>query len=652
MTLLLVPSTFVLLFFALYGSSRNSSAELGDWRRSCLEASLWLGSFAVLASEALSLLHSLDTISLTIVWSLALVTALLLGLRRGAIRIGCLGLRRAIGSLGRFDGVALVLVSVFVVTLFIIAWLSPPNTMDSLQYHMARVVHWAQNRSLQHYATQFLPQLVNPIGSELVILNLRLLYGTDQPAGLVQWGAFVGSLVAASLLASQLGAGRKGQWAALCFVASLPMGIMQATSTQNDYVVAFWIMCVAVYIVNAWTRTLASRECVGLGMALGLSLLTKGTSYPLVLPWVALLAAIVIAKHAFLRGARVLGIIVAAVLLVNAGYWVRNWQVFGLPLGPRSWITSMSSTRPNLRRAATTLALNTMLNFSTPVQAINTGMEAWATEHLPVDDEIAGGFDLYWGWNHEDLAGNPMHLLLVPGAVLGLLIANRRPDSKLLGMYAMCSVGMFAALAVAIPYSTYGIRYQLPFLVSWGPVFGVAASRVGERRLAAALSILMLAAALPWLLFNRSRPLIGLKPEPEPLAIPCFRGLGCDFGSLLFEPPSRILFSNLTHLRAPYEDIVRRIQATDCRLVGLALDSHDPEYAFWWLLDAPQSGFRLEAIRSLPELERYIRADFEPCAIICTTCGERMSLHGLRLAINAGGASLFLGGEYQPSEDT
>jgi hypothetical protein len=652
MTLLLVPLTFVLLFFALHGSSRSALAELGDWRCHFLEASLWLGSFAVLASETLGLFHALNTIPLTIAWSLALVTALFLGLRGGAIRMGYLGLRKAVKSLGRFDGVVLALVSIFVATLFVIAWLSPPNTMDSLQYHMARVVHWAQNRSLQHYATQFLPQLVNPIGGELAILNLRLLYGTDQPAGLVQWGAFVGSLVAASLLASRLGAGRKGQWAAVGFVASLPMGIMQATSTQNDYVVAFWMMCLACAVVEAYARDLTAREWVGLGMALGLGLLTKGTFYPFALPWIVLVGARMLLRRAPLAWARAAGLVVVPVLVLNMGFWTRNWLTFGSPLGPRTWTTSMANSELDLRRTATTLVLNTMLNFSTPLQEINTRLETWATDHLPVGTEIVGGFDLYWGWNHEDLAGNPIHLLLVPGAALGLLVADRRPRSGILPLYILCSLGMFVALALVIPYSTYGIRYQLPFLVSWGPVFGVSASRVGERRLAAVLSILMLAMALPWLLFNRSRPLIGMKHEPEPLAIPCLRGLGCDFGSLLLEPPSRILFSNLTHLRAPYEDIARRIQATDCRSVGLALDSHDPEYAFWWLLEAPQSGFRLEAIRSLPELERYIRADFEPCAIICTTCGERTSLHGLRLAINAGGASLFLGGEYQPSEGT
>lgn len=51
---------------------------------------------------------------------------------------------------------------------------------------MSRVAHWVQNQSLRHYATGYIPQLVHPIIAETAILNLRLLWGDDRLANLVQ----------------------------------------------------------------------------------------------------------------------------------------------------------------------------------------------------------------------------------------------------------------------------------------------------------------------------------------------------------------------------------------------------------------------------------------------------------------------------------
>ncbi len=50
-----------------------------------------------------------------------------------------------------------------------------------------------------------------------------------------------GILVAVSALAKILGAGRKGQWAAAAFACSLPVAVLEATSTQTDLVAAFWL---------------------------------------------------------------------------------------------------------------------------------------------------------------------------------------------------------------------------------------------------------------------------------------------------------------------------------------------------------------------------------------------------------------------------
>jgi len=95
-------------------------------------------------------------------------------------------------------------------------------------------MHWAQNASVSHYPTANLRQLQFGPAAEYILLHLQVLSDSDRWANLVQWLAMVGSVALASLLARHWGAGRSGEWLAGILVATLPMGILQSSTTQND----------------------------------------------------------------------------------------------------------------------------------------------------------------------------------------------------------------------------------------------------------------------------------------------------------------------------------------------------------------------------------------------------------------------------------
>src|SRR3989337_2861574 len=95
-----------------------------------------------------------------------------------------------------------------------------------------------------------------------------------------QWLAMVGSLVAVGSVARLLSASRLGQLMAAIFLATLPMGIAQATSTMTDYVVTIWILCVAVEAVSLVTQDSGETPSIlTLGLAAGLAIATKPTSF-------------------------------------------------------------------------------------------------------------------------------------------------------------------------------------------------------------------------------------------------------------------------------------------------------------------------------------------------------------------------------------
>ncbi|MFQ5922233.1 MAG: glycosyltransferase family 39 protein [Anaerolineales bacterium] len=649
--LVLLPSlTFVATFLVL-ASRQTTRAQPNGGRLAFLQAAGLIGAYTVLSAELLSLLNELTTIGASIAWFAALIVVARVGWQKGWLAAGLRVIARSIPSPGAFEIVAISGFLVILGLLFVVAVLSPPNNTDSLLYHMSRVAHWAQNQSLSHYATGYQHQLTMPIFAELAILNTSLLWGGSQLANLIQWLSLGGALIGVTLIARLLGGNRIGQLAAAAFALSIPMGLMQATSTQNDYVVAFWLVSLACFASLRAVRPLTLGEELGFGLALALGLLTKGTYYPYAAPIVIWFFVVQVRGYGW-RTSIARGLLIAIpVLVLNSRYWLRNLATFGGPLGPSEWVRSTVVDFRAPLASVSTIIRNIAMHFVTPYDELNARIAQLLSSTLGSFDQTLADLEFVWGWNHEDLAANPLHVLLVAVTALGLVLGRSRHRSRLLLEYSLVAAGTFVMLLIVVKPDVWGIRLQLPHWVIWAPVFGVAIVGLGGRYAASAAVIALLLTALPWTLFNRTRPLVAMRErdEPERLTIPCIWQLGCTTGSIVVEPKTTALFANAMSLRDPYVDLGESIGDTGCGDVGLRIDSHDREYLFWWLMDAPQSGIRIESAYPLPELAYLSDKDFRPCAIICTICGDRTEIHGLPMYADFGEVKLYVGDDYSPS---
>jgi hypothetical protein len=648
MLVILPLLTFVLASLDLLGLQTRRGDRFGGVRLVLLEAATFLGGYMLVFSEILSLFRLLTGPWAAVCWGLALALTVWLGWKKGLLVDGLRDLRARRPRLDWFDWTAGAILAVILVLLFLTAVISPSNNNDSLHYHMSRVMHWAEDQSLGYYATAYDVQLYSPIWAETTILNLRLLWGNDQLANLVQWSSLIFSLIGASLLAKYLGAGRKGQWAAAAFTAGLPMALLEATSTQNDLVTAFWLISLLSFVVIATKRELFWEEFIGLAVAIGLGLLTKATFFPYAIA--PMLYFIVIQFKRNKLGKVVFrGLIIGLIVLtLNTGYWGRNLAVYGGLLGPTS---VYKGEKVNLFEPSSipgSVIRVTLLNLAVPEDSLNDVAIHYLTEAFDaIGLHMLDGFTPQWGWNHEDLASNPIQMLLIPATLLILLLTRRRIDTHLIVPYLLVTISLYFLLPIVKNIADVERRYQLPFFVAWGPIFGIAFASSSRKWLAPTSIILLLVAAFPWVLFNRTRPLIAMRPSSDPFTIPCLAG--CTAGSILNEPPVRVLFAGWIDLQGPYTDATSAIRQSSCRSVGLQLDSHDIEYAFWWLLDAPQSGIRLETIFASPQLERFIDPSFKPCAILCTICRGKARLHGLDLVSDfTGKVQLYAGSNYDP----
>jgi hypothetical protein len=341
------------------------------------------------------------------------------------------------------------------------------------------------------------------------------------------------------------------------------------------------------------------------------------------------------AARVTLRG----GALAAAVaVILNMGFWTRNLVSFGAPLGPREWIAGHTHILVDPRAWLPEASKHIGLNFTSVLPAANdaVGRAVGAVHSLfGVGMQGFGAFP-WWNWNHEDLAPNPLHMAMLLLTVL-ILILRREPNERLSRRFALTLCASFLMLPLIFSFNIYVVRFHLATLVIGGALFGVLVDSLRLRRGMIGILALLVVSAGPWLLMNRTRSLFAWVPHTY------------ISDSILTAPQERVLFANWHGKREPYLDAVAAVKAGGCEQIGLRIDSSDLEYPIWWLLDAPQSGYHIEATETTPALARYLDPDFKPCAILCTVCGERESLYGLpRIGVYGDDMALFTGPNYHP----
>lgn len=181
-----------------------------------------------------------------------------------------------------------------------------------------------------------------PPGAEYLLLHLRLLSDGDALYNLVQWAAGLGCLLVASRIVAQLGGGRRAQLLAAFVLATTPMVVLQATSTQTDLVAAAWAGCVATLTVDGLARRATAGQVVALGAATGLTAVTKTSGLlgagPMLVLWgvgqVRLALSGPRRPAGVLRVAGLSFVVLAVAVVVTGPFLARVSAEFGHPLGP------------------------------------------------------------------------------------------------------------------------------------------------------------------------------------------------------------------------------------------------------------------------------------------------------------------------------
>ncbi|MGF1539377.1 MAG: ArnT family glycosyltransferase [Pleurocapsa sp.] len=599
------------------------------WRKAILSASVIVGIFIVTTTELLSLFYWFNFATVLLAWSLFNLSLFIVVIRQKDQRQLLSNFTKAAYLLPKqltwFLSLLLLAIITIAAIVGVISVVAPPNTWDSMTYHMSRVVHWIQNRSVAHYPTYNLPQLFHPPFAEFAITHLQILSNSDRYANLVQWFSAIGSAIGVSLIAKELNANQRGQIFAAVFAATIPMGILQASSTQNDYMVTFWLVCLVYYILLSFKTKSKVHIFWFIGASLGLGILTKSSAYLYGFPFMVWFSLVYFNRHAWRWHAwQTIGLTTASAIALNIGHYWRNFDLFNSFLGtPKNFAvaykievislpTFLSNVVRNLGLHLDIVRTLKLEQFITPITGIANKLILIFHDFLGVDmfdprttaDSYSGipgiSFD-------ENVAGNPLHFFVVLSVFFYFLLRKKlRKDYQLL-IYQLVTIACFLMLCLMLKIQIYQSRHHLAIFVLLAPVVGIILESIPLQKIANAIAILLIMASLPWVFQNKFRPIMA---EANIFNL------------------SRIeqYFINRPQLQEPYVQAAETILSTECKNIGLSLGDGTSvgneywEYPLWVLLKNRQPQIHLENVNaqniSLSKAEQYPHKNFIPCAII------------------------------------
>ena len=572
-----------------------------------LAAVMW-GALIALITELLSARELIRYWQMVVAW-----------LACCAILIGALRMRPSTGkpesenfranALALPEKLLLTYLCATVIFLAALAWIAPPNTWDSMTYHMSRVMHWIQDRSVNFYPTAILRQLHSNPWAEYAILNFQILTGSDRLANFVQWLAMVGSLFGVAAIAKEFGATFRVQLFSAVVCASIPMGILQSTSTQTDYVVAFWLVCFA-YFTTRFVRRNSQTDSIGLGLSLGLALLTKGTAYIYAFPFVLWLSCIVF-KRRDMEKAVLVGLALALAVVVNFGHYARNFDLYGKPLGPgredggdfvyTNQVKGVGVTLSNmLRNGALHLSFSDSSDRFLEDEIYSAHKYLGVLPNDPRTTWPTTKFKVQGLSHNEDDAGNGAHFVLMVFVAGFLLIFMRKNLNA--ATYMGCLILGFVTFSAALKWQPWHSRLQLPLFVLWSPIVGVVLALPGLRKISAIPILALMICSVPSLLYSSTKPVLGEV-------------------NIFDMSRDDLYFIKRPNLISSYKAAGFAISKKGCLQIGLAIGGDDWEYPLWVLLKNKNKNARLEHVNvnnvSLMKIgnERQ-HGDFNPCAIL------------------------------------
>lgn len=474
MVSLIIIFTYLLIILHLI---KNDELKINS--NDIIKSLIILSGFIAIITEVLSLFSLINFIYTSISWLLLFLILFSLNYKK-LKKINLNTFKTFKETIKEFPLLSIIIFVILGITYFL-ALVYPPNTWDSMTYHMSRVMHWMSNQSLAFYPTAIDRQLFQMPFAEIVILHLQILSGSDYYANLVQWVAYLASCFVIIQIAKEFGLCRFYQLVSVIIFLTIPMAILQASSTQNDLVVSFFILCFALYMLRL-IKNFNLENVIFASLSLGLALFTKGTAWiycagvGVVLSIPILISSTNDIRKLILKFS-LLTLTVLFALVLNFGHLARTYIYYGVPISTGSESINYFSENYSFKSISVNITRNIFTHLSTPSENFNYIQYKFLYKifksDLDIKENTWPNTKFYISYkNHEDHTGNLLHILFIISALVVFLLKFKRLNHT--ALYYLISILFCTILYFALlKWQPWASRLHTPIFALFSPLIAL-----------------------------------------------------------------------------------------------------------------------------------------------------------------------------------
>ena len=378
-----------------------------------------------------------------------------------------------------------------------LAFLTVPYNWDSMTYHLPRMMQWAQNRSVAHYAANDVRQLASPVLVEFVNVQVYLLYGQrDVFWNLLQAVSYLINAWIVYKIAVKIGTERKYAYLSALLFMTMPIAFSEALNTQVDLFASLWLLIFVYYYIDLFEAdTLAAdretvRKCLMMGACVSLGYLAKpSVDVGMAVLLLGLLVKCIKRGDTWRELAKIVLCVLPVVLLPLIPEWVRNYHTFSAlgdsQVGERqlvgtfaphyvlvNLIKNFAQNWPNIYLYDSSEWMAKIVSIAAVILRVNINAPSISEDgRVYVMSEAPN-------YNH-DSAINPVVVILATLCFIRCVL--RRRQSRSAGRsYTLYSMILFIAFCAIVRWEPFVTRYMLAYLALLCPMIGYQVQQISR----------------------------------------------------------------------------------------------------------------------------------------------------------------------------
>ena len=482
---------FLIPTFLLFILIKRKCNAFGDDTFASLSVAVCATAVWLLAiTEILSLFHAVTSAALLGIW---IGTDLVLG------TLTALEYRKHPPVLIKPRRETAAYLPILAVLLIVLAldFLTVPYNWDSMTYHLPRIMMWAQNRSVGHFATYDVRQISSPYLSEYINLHQYLIWGMDRFFNYVQGVSFCFCAYGIHSLSRKLGLSRRWQILSTIMFISMPIAFAEALNTQVDLLTTVWLIIFIYFCLDVLKtptlkldRTNITRVLI-LSVNVGLAYVSKpSVCIAMAVFLFVLLIRRLICKDniAVLLGlTAIAGIVVAVIICPGI---IRNYHTFNTispdEVGARQLVGTMNPkylfinfVKNICYTLPTSLLRNSDKFFYELPGKIADLIHVNLNDASISEDGGAYKYAVIHDYRH-DTAINPLIVwLFLITLIINIISAIK---NKKISAFRVSAALSFLAFMTLVRWEPYETRYELSFLALLCPYIAYSLYRISQKK--------------------------------------------------------------------------------------------------------------------------------------------------------------------------